>query len=209
MCKPVCCYHPLHAEPDLSIVALQMTMLEVLPTDTLGEVQLAVERQLGILPEQQRFLVVGVPWTAGHCSCWLLCKYAAVTWMQQALPLVQHHLAACDRSPGSCARGAEQPPAGVMGLVTNTVLLHSISGAKAAVTLAAWASCGIVGRLRGTLAYPITVRRKNGSCTTLTVVRQPCPASRDILAATAPAKQHPGATCSTQVHFQALHRVPG
>ena len=100
-----------------------MVTLEVQPLDTLAEVQQLVERQLGILPEQQRFLVV------------------------------------------------EQPAPGVVGLVTNTVLLHSISGAKAAVGLAAWASCGVLGRLRGTLAFPITVRRENGSCATLTVVR--------------------------------------
>ena len=38
-----------------------MTVLEVLPSDTLGALQQLVERQLGILAEQQRLLVIGVP----------------------------------------------------------------------------------------------------------------------------------------------------
>ena len=57
----------------------------------------------------------------------------------------------------------------MLGLATNTVLLHSLAGAKAALALGAWASGGLLSRLRGTLAYPITVRRENGSCTQLTL----------------------------------------
>lgn len=158
-----------------------MTMLEVLPTDTLGEVQSAVERQLGILPEQQRFLVVGMPWASIlqlHTALRLLLAGCAAALCQVSRQLYVAPPFNCLMLSSSLC-GAEQPPAGVVGLVTNTVLLHSISGAKAAVTLAAWASCGIVGRLRGTLAYPITVRRKNGSCTTLTVVRQLSTAAAD------------------------------
>ena len=55
--------------------------------------------------------------------------------------------------------------------MANTLLLHGLSGVKATVALASWAGCEVVAKLRGSFSYPLTVRRENGSCTTLTVVR--------------------------------------
>lgn len=63
----------------------------------------------------------------------------------------------------------------MLGLVANSILLHGLTGVKATVALASWVGCELVGKLRGT-AYPLIVRRENGSFATVTVVRLCMPA---------------------------------
>ena len=61
----------------------------------------------------------------------------------------------------------------MVSLVTSTMVLHGIAGIKGVAGLGSWAALSVVGRLRNSFSYPLTVRTDTGSSFTLEVVCGP------------------------------------
>ena len=86
------------------------------------------------------------------------------TFMRSSVP---HKLVTVD---------AERTGPGALTHLTNTMLLHSLAGARSLVSAASWASCTLMSALREDTRFPITVRTHDGACLALAVVRRlpPC-----------------------------------
>ncbi len=55
--------------------------------------------------------------------------------------------------------------------LTNTMLLHSLAGARTLMGAASWASSTLIGALKEDTRFPVNVRTHCGASLTLSVVR--------------------------------------
>lgn len=55
--------------------------------------------------------------------------------------------------------------------LTNTMLLHSLTGARTLMGAASWASSMLISALKEDTRFPVNVRTHCGACLTLSVVR--------------------------------------